>query len=266
LSKDGHILCLADLHVGSHFGAWPIGFTLQGRSAILPTWQTWLTTQFNDMVANLPKLYAVIINGDLIDGENPTTRGKFTVSPDPADQAFAAIELLKTLRKITQHLFIVHGTPFHEGDSGQSLEHIGAELKADKWCDGKYCGQVLERSWYDKVINATHHMTSGFIYPLGGASRTFMHMAVAEVTRNANHADVILRAHNHHADMAQINGTWVIFQPGFCFTTPYAIKRLELYRATASNSLGAVLLTGNKFGITPTMIDIIPPKQTVLPL
>jgi hypothetical protein len=264
--KDAHILALADLHVGSHFGLWPLGFTVQGRSSTLPKWQTWLTQQFNEMVERLPRLYAVIINGDLLDGENPATKGKFTVTPDPAEQALAAIELLKPLRKKCQHLFLIHGTPYHEGDTGAGLEHIGAELRAEKWAEERYTAQVLERSWCGKTINATHHMSTGFIYPLGGANRTVMHMALAEVNKNANHADVILRAHTHTDGMAQVGDTWVVFQPCFCFTTGYAIKRMEYYRATASNSLGAVLLTGNEFGITPTKITIKPPRQEILAL
>ncbi len=264
--KDTHILCLADLHCGSHFGIWRLGFTIQGRSSTLPDWQKWLTEQFNKMVEGLPKLYAVIINGDTLDGENPATKGKFTVTPDPAEQALAAIELLKPLRKKCKHMFLIYGTPFHEGDTGAQLEHIGAELKADKWAGERYAGPVLERSWCNRVINATHHMAGGFIYPLGGANRTVMHMALAEVNKNANHADVILRAHTHTDGIAQVGDVWVVFQPCFCFTTPYAIKRFEYYRAVATNSLGAILLTGNDYGITPTKITIKPPRTEVIAL
>jgi hypothetical protein len=215
------------------------------------------------MVDGLPRLDAVIINGDLLDGENHNQSGRGCITSDPAEQATAAIALLQPLRKKCRHIFLVRGTPYHEGASHEGLEYVGSELKCERWGAGnRYSDLVLERSWCGHVINATHHMTSGMIYTLGGANRTAMFAAVAEADKGATRADIIVRAHTHTDGLGFVNGRWIILLPCWSFTTPYAIKKMEYYRAIATNALGAVLLSDDgHLSVKP--IRYVPPASEV---
>jgi hypothetical protein len=261
-------LLLADLHVGSALALWPRNHEDSNGVHQLASYQEWLLLQFEGMVKGLPPLDGCIINGDLLDGENKRTSGRGCITSDPFQQAQAAVVLLGPLRKKNKRLWLTRGTPYHEGDSCEALEYVGSELKAERWGAGnRYTDLVLERSWRGHILNVTHHMTTGMIYSLGGANRTAMFAAIAEADKGSSRAEVVVRAHTHTDGMGFVNGRWVIFLPCWSFVTPYAIKRMEYYRATASNALGAVLLTDDGAGnLSVKPIRFTLPKREVLPL
>jgi hypothetical protein len=249
--------------VGSTLALWPRNHQHSGGEHKLAGYQEWLLDKFNGMVEGLPRLDAVIINGDLLDGENQRQSGRGCITSDPADQAAAAIALLQPLRKKCRRIFLVRGTAYHEGASHEGLEYVGSELKCERWGAGnRYSDLVLERSWRGHLINATHHMTGGMIYPLGGANRTAMFAAIAEADKGVPRADIIVRAHTHTDGVGFVNGRWIIFLPCWSFVTPYAIKRFEYYRAMSTNALGAVLLSDDgNLSVKP--IRFVPPKGEV---
>jgi len=261
--KTSHLLLISDLHVGSTFSLWPRNHQHTGGEHKLAGYQEWLLDRFNEMVEGLPRLDAVIINGDLLDGENEKQSGRGCITSDPADQAAAAIVILSALRKKSRHIFLVRGTPYHEGASHEGLEYVGSELKCERWgAANRYSDQVLERRWQGHVINATHHQTTGFIYQLGAASRTAMFAAIAEADKGAVRADIIVRSHTHTDGLGFVNGRWIIMLPCWSFTTPYAIRKMEYYRAVATNALGAVLLSDDgNLSVKP--IRYVPPTMEV---
>lgn len=215
-------------------------------------------------MADLPRLDAVIINGDLLDGENVQGAGRGCITSDPADQARAAVVLLTPLRKKCQKMYLVRGTPYHEGASHEGLELVGSELKCEKWgAAGRYSDLVLERTWRGHTINATHHQTTGFIWALGAASRMAAFASVAEADKGIPRADIVVRSHTHTDGIAFVNGRWVILTPCWSFVTPYAIKKQEYYRATATNALGAVVVTDDAGTLSVKPIRYVIPQGEV---
>lgn len=267
MKKAAHGLLLADTHVGSQFGLWPRGHQHSGGTHQLTSYQERLLTWFESVVHDVPRLDFVIVNGDLIDGENPVTSGRCCITSDPADQAQAAVALLAPLRKKTKSIYLVRGTPYHEGASHEGLEFVGSELKCERWGAGnRYSDLVLERNWRGHVLNVTHHGPTNFVYPAGALNRMAMFAALAEIRKHAPHAEVIVRAHSHQDGMLRDHGQWLISQPSWCYVTPYGIKRMEYYRAYATSAVGAVLLTERDGRISPTDYAFEPPAEEVLPL
>jgi hypothetical protein len=267
MGKTESILLCSDLHCGSSLALWPRNHRHTDGVHQLASYQEWLLDRWNEMVEGLPRLDAVIINGDLLDGENNKGSGRGCITSDPADQAQAAVVLLSALRKKCRQMWLTRGTPYHEGASHEGLELVGSELKCERWGAGnRYSDLVLERSWRGHIINATHHQTTGFIWALGAASRMAAFASVAEADKGLPRADVIVRSHTHTDGIAFVNGRWVIMTPCWSFVTPYAIKKQEYYRATATNALGAVLLTDTDGTLSVKPLRYVIPKGDVLPL
>lgn len=268
MTKTAYLGLLADLHVGSAFGLWPADFRCSHGEHKHTEYQKWLLDQFNKTVDSLPKMDAVAIDGDLLDGESPVTKGKFTISPDIADQGAAAIRLLEPLRKKTKKMYLIRGTPFHEGETGAQLEAVGIALNCEKWGDNgtRYSGQVLERNWNGHTINVTHHTPNGLLYTMGHANKVDMHASVGEVSENLPHDDLIVSAHIHTDGWARVNYRHIVILPCWCFATPYGIKRMGYHRVSSSTKLGMVVMASDGTTMWPIPFDVRQPKREVLPL
>jgi hypothetical protein len=264
LSKDGHILLLADLHLGSVFAIWPRGYKHSDGEHKLNDFQSWLLNTFNGMVDSLPRLDGVVIDGDTIDGKNPYSQGRFCVTPEPADQAGASIDLLRPLRKITQWMRLVDGTDVHDDLAGGALDVIGSELKCDKWAPGgHYSAQVLSFDWRGKNFNIQHHTGTGLLYITGQVSKTSMMAAVATRDNNLPDADLIATAHIHSAGGGWTGGgKHVVVLPCWSGPTSHAIKVMGVQRAYATLTIGGVLVTMSKTGMGVKLIRFpLPPME-----
>ncbi len=263
-----HLLALADLHAGSRFGLWPSEFTLEdGGKTEQNKFQKWLWEKWQEMITALPnRVDACIVNGDAIDGEARPDGGRFSITTNMADQARGAAACLRLLRPKIKTFFLTRGTPFHEGAASEAVEILGAEIKAEKWSEGRYAGQVLERSWHGLTLNIAHHQTAGWIYPAGSGDRISMFSAIGEGIGKLPHADIIIRAHLHQLRIVRAYGRWVILLPAWEVTTPYALKRMEPTRATVAADIGAVLLSVDRGQVSIKTLEFILPPGEVLEL
>jgi hypothetical protein len=263
--KDGHILLLADLHCGSVGGLWPKDFKHSDGEHKLTDFQLWLLGNFNGMAESLPKLDGVILDGDTIDGKNPYSGGRFCITPEPADQAGAAIEVLRPLRKKAKWMRLVDGTDCHDDLAGGSLDLIGSELKCDKWASGgHYSGQILSFEWRGKTFNIQHHTGTGLLYITGQISKTHMMAAVAESDNNLPRADLIATAHIHSAGGGWTGGgRHVVVLPCWSGPTSHAVKVMGVQRAYATLTIGGVLVTVNDSGMGVRLIRFPLPAMGV---
>jgi len=245
-----HILLLSDLHLGSEFAVLPrVAYrtTDNTRTRVQPTpSQRYLLKCWRWMVGNLPaKLAYTIVNGDTLDGENPKEAGLYVNLQSPSDQAEAALELLGPIRERSEKFFLVKGSPYHEGRGADAVAGLAKALQADRWSSGLQTGTRLwlqMKKAADLVLNASHHMTRGWIYPAGGADRTAMMAAVAEASGKLPRADIIVRGHNHLKRVVSAHGKTVIFQPAWKLLTPFVERLMEEIRAEVLSDLGAVLI------------------------
>ena len=123
---------LSDLHLGSDESILQPGFKTEKAQPIGQTpvaewfhecWvdaQKWLADLFD------PKEYALVINGDCIEGNHHRTTEIW--SPDVRNHVKAAKELLKPVASRAGKVFMVRGTECHVAGSENSIaEHLGAE-------------------------------------------------------------------------------------------------------------------------------------------
>ena len=202
------------------------------------TWSCW-----TDFVKKCPPIDLLIVNGDLIEGENPSRRDTMdAVTDNFLTQGKMAEETLGLLLPKVKKWYLVRGTAYHDGKHFETLESVAKNLGAEQWSAHRYTGYVLEAKWNGLSINATHHQTTGAIYPGTLASRTTLMAAAAERLGKLVPADLIIRSHVHFKFIGQSYGKWFISTPAWKLVTPYAIKKMEQVRATLLSDLGAILV------------------------
>jgi len=198
------------------------------------------------MLHHLPsKLSYTIVNGDIIDGENPRELGRYVSLRSPYDQARAAKELLFPIRERSTSFFLVKGSPYHEGPAAEAVNWLAESLDATQWANGLRTGTRLwlkMREAGGLILNASHHATRGWIYPAAGADRLALLATAAEAEGKLPHADLIVRSHLHLRRVAYAAGKHVILTPAWKLVTPFAERTMEEIRAEWLSDLGAVLV------------------------
>lgn len=122
------VLVLSDLHVGSTVGLMPPDFeTVEGNkiehNAVQRfLWESWL--DMNEWLSRTTEgaNYAVVINGDLIEGDHHGTKQIW--SKDTSDHVRAAEICLQPVLSRAVSLFIVRGTECHTNNHEVSLGRI----------------------------------------------------------------------------------------------------------------------------------------------
>lgn len=127
------VFVVSDLHCGSTVGLLPPGFvTLEGQAVAQNPVQKWLWTCWEDLTAHFLAVaggdpFALVLNGDLIDGNHHRTTQ--IISPDVGDHTEAAIHSLRPLVTKAAATFIVKGTECHTHNAETV---IGKALKTEK--------------------------------------------------------------------------------------------------------------------------------------
>lgn len=234
---------LGDTHCLSRYGVTPPQFR-PAKSGPAEMFMDYIWAAWCDLVKRCPPLDVLIFMGDAYEGE---ASGKY----DPLDaltddlnvQADATVAALGMLRPKVKKLWMLRGTQRHEGRHFEILERIALELDAQEWADRRRSGFVLEGTFHGLHINATHHMTTGWLYKGTAADRTALLSAAAEGEGKIHHADVIARAHLHMKFLCRSHGRWVLLCPCMKLTTPWAVKRMSFEKAHLLGDLGMMVLS-----------------------
>lgn len=122
------VLVLSDLHVGSTVGLMPPGTTTVNKNEIKPNAiQDFLWASWQDMLGwvegeTAGSNYAIVINGDIIEGDHHGTKEIW--GKDTSDHVTAAETLLRPLLSRCSHFFIVQGTECHTNNHEISIGKI----------------------------------------------------------------------------------------------------------------------------------------------
>lgn len=234
------ILILSDVHAGSLYAPWPEGCQRTDVSPPVdmpPTdVQRQLMACWQHMVTHTPRVDLLLVNGDVIDGENPKESGRYVCTPSPYDQAAAAAELLRPLRRKAKRMVLTRGTFYHEGPSSDAVKWLARELGAEgplSYYYEDFCG------W---AVHASHHQTKGWIYAAGAAERTILFSLISEATQKFPRVDVVIRSHLHVLRVVHAYGKIGILTPAWKLVSPRAEATMEFARAHALSDIGAVLL------------------------
>jgi hypothetical protein len=231
---------VSDLHALSQYGLVPPDWWSQKhptRALYQHLWRCW-----EHFCEACPPLDVLLVNGEAIEGETPTSRAaREAITDDLEQQADAAVVALRPLRQKASRLYVVRGTPFHEGKHAQAAERVARELDAERFPSGYATSHVLDTMVGSLRMNAAHHMTRGWQWLAGGADRTAAMARLAEATGKLPRADLIVRSHLHRLVIAYVHGVWVLFTPAWKVVTPHAEQVMEYTRASALSDIGSVV-------------------------
>jgi len=212
---------IADLHIGSAFGLWPPKARLStGGHYQLNIGQRYLNKHWRSITDILPPLDILILNGDIIDGQNPKGMARYVCEPDPQFQARAALELLQPVLAKTKSVFCTEGTEYHEGESATWAEWLAREVGSiDK--DGHYAWDWLLLDVGGLRFDIAHRQAFFIRYRATALEREMQFSAMLSDT-----ADVIIRSHTHQYTWLKMPGDgrlqMALSTPGWQIQTHYA--------------------------------------------
>jgi len=219
------------MHCGSVFGMLPPDFfTSDGREMPQNAGQRFLWQCWVDMAENVGHIDALIVNGDMIDGEDMKSRATNLCLTRPEDQSEAAVQILNYLLKKIHHpkTYCVMGTPYHDSPSGREAEVIAQRIGAEKYHGlgpGRYCRDMLDLEIDGVILNVLHGASgSAGLYRATGPDREGVWSALAGKEGKAARADALLRAHMHFFVALQHPSKWIIQGPAWKLQDGYARK------------------------------------------
>jgi len=234
------IIALSDMHVGSAFGIFPQDFVLSvGSVATLNVGQEYLLECWNDMLTRIPKRFDVLVlNGDIVDGQQPKQMARELTEPDPAFQVRAAIQLLQPLAKRAKKVFVTRGTSYHVGQGHEFEEHLAELLKAERQ------GNSYTRDWLlldvgGARMDFAHHTSHMIRYRTSALSREIQFSFLLNAWKDC---DLIVRSHIHHYIQVNTEGKIAITTPGWQLQPGYA-KRSKYPHRMFPKYLGAVQIS-----------------------
>jgi len=233
MARSRFVVVLSDLHVGSTVGLWPPRYAIEdGGVYEANVYQTWLYKCWQDALDEIRRLRpsVVVLNGDVIQGVN--ARDGQLVCSTVSAQCAAALELLKPLRKMTQRLFVVRGSEWHEGRSSEHVELLARELGAEcSSATGQYSRWELYLDLGDKITAHFAHHVGRSSVPLYEATVPLRDMLIQLVelyrTYGQHMPDVRLVVRSHRHRYVHVDTTpWlhVVVTPSWQLKTSYAHK------------------------------------------
>lgn len=263
------ILVVSDLHCGSQWGLWP------DRSVILPDGrvvppnkgQKYILRCWEDLCDRVGKFDILVVNGDVIDGEQIRSRGVEAMSTLIPAQVSAAVSLLEPLVSKAREAYFIQGTEYHEGIAGQASEAVARELGARGPARGWHSWEVLDLDVGGVIINFSHGISvSQGLYRMTALDREGVWSALSSGSRKCPNPDVIVRSHAHYYAHVEYTDRHVVITPCWQLQTRY-MRRRSVYRMIPD--IGAVVLeispSAKRVGEDPVSVKKILYHLPVLP-
>lgn len=242
------ILCLSDIHPGSIDGMLPPDFiTCGGRHIGQNAGQRYTWECFNDMIAWAApqKIDCVVIVGDLVEGKQYKGHGSELCLTLMPDQETASEQILNHLiSKIKpKKVYVVKGTPYHDGELGESADRVARNIKATQYEGlgvGIHAKEVMDLEVEGVIIDFSHGISvSGGLYRAVAIDREALWSAISGKTGKAPKADVIVRGHAHYFVHVEHPTKHAMILPAWQLQTSY-MRKNSRYRMIPD--LGAVVL------------------------
>ncbi len=227
MSKQSKILVISDLHVGSIYALWHPDSEIKGTRWNLNVLQNALWKAWNEMLETINKkrFDAIVVNGDVIDGIQQKSRGIPCITTDISEQAEGAICLLKDLRKLTDHMFLIRGTEYHDSICGEAINEIGRALNCDPFKKGQYSSAVLNLEINGSIINFSHYISvmTG-LYRATALDREGVWASISGKTKTPD-AKCVVRSHLHYFIHVEHSSRHIVVTPCWQLHTEYEIRK-----------------------------------------
>ena len=263
-----YIVVVSDCHIGSTVGLWPeIAYSWEDGGEYAPNdLQKWLYRCWLNMLAevkDLPTKPTLILNGDLVQGQN--LRDGQLCTQVVEQQQEVAIDLLDPLCKDCNDIYVIRGTPFHDGKTGQHSRMIAKDFGA---ITNPETGQ---QTWWQlfldlggHTIEFSHHIPGSSIpqYQATALLRDTMNM-IGELNRYYGDTiglKTVIRSHRHKFVKVGIApGIQGAICPCWQYKTEYGYKR----GITMLPDIGWLLLEWDGEDLAIKERIYIPPKPQI---
>lgn len=227
-ARPDKLLVISDIHVGSTLGLLPPGYTtiegnkIEQNAVQLFLWWCWLDLMANVERAMAGSNYALLLNGDMIEGDHHGTKQIW--SKDVGDHINCAADILQPVVARAAKTFIVQGTESHTNNAEITLGRI---LRAENNPDtGQPAFNRLHLTIHGCRLASSHH--------IGTATRAWTKATqlasilaeerVQAVKNGEEPPQVVCRAHRHTFDSYTDGRGLVCVSPPFQLLTRFAHK------------------------------------------
>jgi len=218
------ILVHNDLHVGSSYGLMPPSFLdCSGNLHSQNVGQRYLWERFTALMQRLSpqKIDAIVLNGDLLDGGQPKSKGTPLTLHRLPDQREACIKVLEEVKNTfpSAKFFWISGTPYHELED--EVLQVAYKLIGTP--------QTVRRTLKLRVGKAVvqfHHETAftSAVTKSGSLEREIINGWLAEAMNDWSAAHCEVRAHCHYFCYVGRKDRLAIVCPGWQLQTDYSTK------------------------------------------
>jgi hypothetical protein len=258
-----NLVIISDTHCGCSFGLCPDRVMLDGGDEHINTpYQKEVYDKFNEFFDEwVPEVtkgedYALIINGDVIDGNHHNSTSQIT--HNLKDQRNIAIQVLEPIvgRKRCKKLYMTRGTEVHVGQSGCDEEDVAKYLGAIPNDIGQHARWELKLvvGKQEQIVNVTHHIgfSSSQAYETTALTKEYMEACTEAGRWNEKPPSILVRSHRHRSIKVEIPSEHglgiVIVTPSWQLKTPYTY-RLPLGRVGLPQIGGIIVRDGGSDGL-----------------
>jgi len=245
MGKVVRVLVVADLHSGHEGGLWPDkdlpmpdGRELPlnvGQKHLLACWRHIYQTAKEEIKPDI-----LVVNGDLVDGEQRKSFGTEALTTIIAAQTKAAKKLLEPLASLVKEVYVTRGTPYHDGARGMIAEGIAEGLGAIGPNSGWYTWSLLDLEIGGVVVNIQHSISVATgLYRATPLDREGIWSALAGKEGKVPKADAIIRSHAHVFVHVEHASKHIAITPAWQLQTEY-MRRHSAYRMLPD--IGAIWL------------------------
>ena len=262
------VFVLSDIHCGSTVALMPPSFrTLEGTILDQNPIQQWLWTCWQDTIKWIEQVsngepYAVVLNGDLLEGNHH--KSMQIISVDVGDHVEAAIHCLRPIVAKAHKVFIVKGTEVHTGNAEIVL---GKALKTE-------IDPVTKQAAWDRLTIDINGVRCVFRHHIGtsvrrGLAGTQLSMQLAEEQVEAANANeliprVLCCAHRHKFGYYQDNNGLCVVSAPFQGLTRFAHKVVS--QARTNPGVFALDFRGKNKGELPQLLSRIYESEKTNPV
>ncbi len=228
MAKRYCVMVVSDLHCGHHEALWPTDLALPwGEKLRANKGQRYLLKCWEDLQreAKARKPDILVVNGDLVDGEQRKSAGTEASTTILAAQQKASVMLLEPLRDLVKELYVIRGTPYHDGRLGMDVEAIATQLGAVPSTKDWHSHSYLNLDVKGVVLNFQHGISvSGGLYRATAHDREGVWAALAGKEGKMPKSDAVIRSHCHYFTHVEHSTRHIVTSPAWQLQTEYMRK------------------------------------------
>ena len=250
LDRPARVLFLADMHTTGAYALLPRGYvTSSGNTIGLNKGQLYLADCWEHFVGVLPPYDILVLNGDIVEGNNRFDGGIDLSEIDEGFQARAAIQLLEPVvaklvptKEGKKRIYMTRGSKYHVGIAGRNEEAIGFALGATPARNGRNCHYRLRLAVNGRIIDIAHRQSYMMRYRSTGMEREIEFAIDRAIRKKEQPAQIIVRSHTHVGLRVWDEGEFVaITTPCWKLQDEFAQTSITPNRM-APDHLGAVMV------------------------